>query len=190
MSSGKKLTDRVLYIITCATPAARDIGTLVSLAQDSGWRPFVIATPSALRFIDRVALETQTGAPVRSEYKKPGTPDILPPAEAMVVGGASFNTINKWAAGISDTLALGLLTEGIGLGLPLAALPFLNAAQAAHPAFGRSVKELREAGVKILLGPEGYEPHAPHQGSKYLDRYPWHVVLAAVIMTRELGTAR
>jgi phosphopantothenoylcysteine synthetase/decarboxylase len=117
----------------------------------TGWRwqrPFVIATPSALRFIDRPALEAQTGAPVRSEYKEPGSPDVLPPAEAIVVGGASFNTINKWAAGISDTLALGLLTEGVGLGLPLAALPFLNAAQAAHPAFGRSVKELREAGVK------------------------------------------
>jgi phosphopantothenoylcysteine synthetase/decarboxylase len=133
-----------------------------------------------LRFIDQPALETQTGAPVRSEYKRPGAPDVLPPADAIVVGGASFNTINKWAAGISDTLALGLLTEGIGLGLPMAALPFLNAAQAAHPAFGRSVKELREAGVKILLGPEGYEPHVPHQGSKYLYRYPWHVALAAV----------
>lgn len=148
MSSAKTPTDRVLYIVTCATPAARDIGKLVTLAQDPGWRPFVIATPSALRFIDRVALESQTGAPVRSEYKEPGAPDVLPPADAIVVGGASFNTINKWAAGISDTLVLGLLTEGIGLGLPLAALPFLNAAQAAHPAFGRSVKELREAAVE------------------------------------------
>jgi Flavoprotein len=117
---------------------------------------------------------------VRSEYKEPDSPDVLPAADAIVVGGASFNTINKWAAGISDTLALGLLAEGIGLRLPLAVLPFLNAAQAAHPAFGRSVKELREAGVKILLGPEGYEPHVPPQGSKYLYRYPWHVVLTAV----------
>jgi len=180
VSSQRQRSDRVLYIITCATPAARDVGKLVSLAQASGWRPFVIVTPSALRFIDKPSLEAQTGYPVRSEYKQPGTPDVLPPADAMVVGGASFNTINKWAAGISDTLALGLLTEGIGLSLPLAALPFLNAAQAAHPAFGRSVRELREAGVAMLLGPAGYEPHVPHQGSKHLARYPWHVVLAAV----------
>lgn len=180
MSDQQKSSDRVLYIVTCATPAAREIGKLVTLAQDSGWRPFVIATPSALRFIDLPALEDQTGYPVRSDYKQPGSPDVLPQADAIVVGGASFNTINKWAAGISDTLALGLLTEGIGLGLPLAALPFLNAAQAAHPAFGRSVNELRAAGVKVLLGSEGYEPHVPHQGSKYLARYPWHVVLGAV----------
>jgi phosphopantothenoylcysteine synthetase/decarboxylase len=134
----------------------------------------------ALRFINKPALEAHTGYPVRSEYKQPGTPDVLPSADAMVVGGASLNTINKWAAGISDTLALGLLNEAIGLGLPLAALPFLNSAQAAHPAFGPSVTELRQAGVMILLGPQGYEPHVPHEGSKHLAKYPWHLVLAAV----------
>jgi hypothetical protein len=173
-------TERVLYIVTCATPAARDVGKLVGLAQADGWTVCVIATPLALRFIDQSALEQQTGYPVRSDYKQPGTPDVLPPPTAMIVGGASFNTINKWAAGISDTLALGLLTEGIGLGLPLVALPFLNAAQAAHPAFKRSVRELREARVKVLLGDEGYTPHVPHQGSKNLPSYPWEKALAAI----------
>ena len=67
----------------------------------------------------------------------------------MIVAPATFNTINKWAAGISDTLALGLLTEAIGKGLPLVALPFLNVAQARHPAFARSVEQLRQAGVRF-----------------------------------------
>nr|WP_042188938.1 flavoprotein [Kibdelosporangium sp. MJ126-NF4]CEL18551.1 Phosphopantothenoylcysteine decarboxylase homolog [Kibdelosporangium sp. MJ126-NF4]CTQ98035.1 Phosphopantothenoylcysteine decarboxylase (EC 4.1.1.36) homolog [Kibdelosporangium sp. MJ126-NF4] len=174
------MTEHVLYVITCATPAARDVGKLVDLAQGRGWTVCLIATPRALRFIDQAALEQQTGYPVRSDYKEPGTPDILPPATAMIVGGASFNTINKWAAGIADTLALGLITEGIGLGIPLVALPFLNAAQAAHPAFGRSVKELRDAGVRVLLGSEGYEPHVPHHGSKNLPNYPWALALDAV----------
>ena len=170
----------VLYVIACATPAARDVGKLVTLAQTDGWTVCVIATPSAMRFIDAQALEQQTGYPVRSDYKQPGTPDVLPPADAIIVGGASFNTINKWAAGISDTLALGLVTEAIGLRLPLVALPYLNAAQAAHPAFRRSVKELREAGVTVLLGPDGYEPHVPHQGSQHLPRYPWGRALDAI----------
>lgn len=171
---------RVLYIVTCATPAARDIGKLVSLAQGEGWTVCVVATPLALRFVDQAALAEQTGYPVRSDYKQPGTPDVLPAATAIIVGGASFNTINKWAGGISDTLALGLITEAIGLGIPLVALPFLNAAQAAHPAFGRSVRELREAGVQVLLGDAGYEPHTPHQGSKNLPGYPWEKALRAV----------
>lgn len=180
MNDGEQGTAPLLYVITCATPAARDVGTLVALAQERGWRVCVIATPSAVAFIDIPALETQTGFPVRSQYKKPGTPDLLPPADAIVVGGASSNTINKWALGISDTLALGLITEGIGLGLPMAALPFTNSAQAAHPAFGRSVAVLRSAGVAVLLGDDGYQPHAPHQGSRYLDCYPWHLALDAV----------
>lgn len=173
-------SDRVLYVVACATPAARDIGKLVSLAQEQGWRVCMIATPAALRFIDQAALEEQTGYPVRSDYKEPGAEDVLPPADAIVAGGASFNTINKWALGIADTLALGLLTEGIGLGLPLVVLPFLNAAQAAHPAFQRSVTELRQAGVKVLLGDQGYEPHVPHTGSKNLPNYPWQLTLEAI----------
>jgi phosphopantothenoylcysteine synthetase/decarboxylase len=172
--------EQVLYIIICATPAAREVGKLVALAQNEDWVVCVIATPLALRFVDQPDLEQQTGYPVRSDYKRPGTPDVLPPPTAIIVGGASFNTINKWAAGISDTLALGLLTEGIGLGLPLVALPFLNAAQAKHPAFQRSVKELREAGVRVLLGGEGYTPHVPHQGSKNLSSYPWEKALRTV----------
>ena len=178
---------RVLYVITCATPAARDVGRLVSLAQEEGWTVCVIATPLALRFVDQETLEGQTGHPVRSDYKQPGTPDVLPPADAMVVGGASFNTINKWALGISDTLALGLLTEAIGLRLPVVALPFLNAAQAAHPAFKRSVAELRAAGVTVLLGGDGYEPHRPGAGSANLASYPWHLALQALAGSRRAG---
>jgi phosphopantothenoylcysteine synthetase/decarboxylase len=171
---------RVLYIITCGTLAARDIGKLVDLAQGSGWTVCVIATPMATRFIDQAALEEQSGYPVRSDYKQPGTPDVLPPATAMIVGGASANTINKLAAGISDNVALGLLNEAVGLGLPLAILPFVNTALAAHPAFNRSVRELREAGVEVLLGEGGFVPNPPGQGEQRLPDYPWEAGLRAV----------
>lgn len=77
-------------------------------------------------------------------------------------------------------LGAGLLTEAVGLGLPLVALPFLNAAQAAHPSFYRSVGELREMGVKVLVDDEGYTPHVPRQGSKNLPNYPWGLALDTV----------
>lgn len=171
---------RVLYVITCGTLAARDVGKLVDLAQDDGWTVCVIATPMATRFIDQAALEAQTGYPVRSDYKQPGTPDALPTASAMIVGGASANTINKLAAGISDNLALGLLNEAIGLGLPLAILPFVNTALAAHPAFKRSTRELREAGIEVLLGDGGFVPNPPGQGEQTLPGYPWELALRVV----------
>lgn len=173
-------SQRVLYVVACGTLAARDVGKLVALAQNDGWNVCVVATPMATRFTDQAALEGQTGHPVRNDYKRPGTPDALPPATAMIVGGASANTINKLAAGISDNLALGLLNEAIGLGLPLAILPFVNTALAGHPAFGRSVRELRDAGVAVLLGDGGFVPNPPGQGEQKLPDYPWELALRAV----------
>ena len=90
MSADQQQPRRILYVITCATPAARDVGKLVDLAQARDWLVCVIATPAALAFIDKAALEKQTGFLVRHEYKKPGSPDVLPPATAMIVGGARF----------------------------------------------------------------------------------------------------
>ena len=81
------------------------------------------------------------------------SPTCCRPPDAFVVAPATFNTINKWALGISDTLALGLLNEAVGLGLPIVAVPWPNPALARHPAFGRSVAVLREWGVRVILDP-------------------------------------
>lgn len=148
----------MLYLVVCAASRARRIGELVSLLQADGWDVCVISTPQALKFIDRAALEAQTGHPVRHAYKQPDEPDVLPEPDAMVVCPATANTIAKWALGISDTLALGLITEAIGLGLPLVAAPALSSAQAAHPAFEQNVAVLRAAGVNVLYGSDGWGP--------------------------------
>ena len=95
-----------------------------------------MATPSALKFLNAQTLAELTGHVVRSEYKQPDEPDVLPPPEAIVVAPATFNTINKWANGASDTLALGILNEAIGLGLPIVAVPTPSTALAKHPASG------------------------------------------------------
>jgi phosphopantothenoylcysteine synthetase/decarboxylase len=177
----------VLYLIVCAAPPARDAQILVKLAHAAGWDVCVIATPSARSFIDIRALEAATGHPVRSDYKQPDDPDVLPPPDAIAVAPATFNTINKWAAGISDTLALGLLTEAIGKRLPVVALPFINAAQAEHPAFQRSIEQLRKEGIRLLYGPDVLQLHEPGTGSKRVALYPWRMILDALEpqMTRE-----
>ncbi|WP_328725821.1 flavoprotein [Streptomyces sp. NBC_00259] len=138
-----------LYVVVCAAGIAGDVGTLITAAQEQGWDVGVVATPQGLGFLDRTAVEERTGYPIRSAWRRPGDPRPLPPADAIAVAPATFNTINKWAAGISDTLALGILCEAYGVGIPIAALPSLNAAQAAHPAYRRSLDGLREMGVLI-----------------------------------------
>jgi hypothetical protein len=101
--------------------AAAALPDFVKFAQEMGWDVGVIATPDGMKFLDAARLADMTGYPVRSQYKQPDEPDVLPPADALVVAPTSFNTINIWAHGISDTLALGLLNEATGLGLPIVA---------------------------------------------------------------------
>ena len=168
---------RVLYLIVCASPRARRASELVGRAHARGWTVCVIPTPQALKFIDRSAIEQQTGFPVRADYEGLSAEDPLPPPDAMLVCPATFNTINKWAHGMADTLALALLTEAIGLGLPLVAAPSLNSAQAAHPAFRHSVAALRVMGVTVLYGPGVYEPGPPGTGGR---PYDWELPLRAL----------
>jgi phosphopantothenoylcysteine synthetase/decarboxylase len=167
---------RVLSVIVCGAGPATAIGTLVKLARDRGWTVHVIATPVALDFFDEAAIEQQTGNPVKSQYSKPGAPRSRIP-DAIIVAPATYNTINKWALGISDTYALGVLAEITGLDVPIVVLPFVNSALASRQPFQRSVESLRTEGVCILLGPSGVEPHPPRTGGDLIGTYPWHLAL-------------
>lgn len=71
----------------------------------------MIASPNGYQFIDAGILAAKTGHTVRHQYKDPDAPDVLPPADAMVVAPITCNSLSKWAVGISDTLPLGLLVE-------------------------------------------------------------------------------
>ena len=170
----------VLYAIVCGSPASRYVGTLVGLAQEDGWDVCVVASPDALKFLDIPTLAAQTGHPVRHRYKFPGEPDLLPPADAMIVAPATVNSINKWAAGIADTLVLGLIVEGLGIGLPIVAMPFTNGAMAKHPAFPESIAKLRSWGVTVLFGDDVVELHPPGRGESHLQEFPWHLTLKAL----------
>ncbi|MFZ4264564.1 flavoprotein [Streptomyces arboris] len=170
--SGHEAGRPFLYVVVCAAGIAGDVDRLISAAQEAGWEVGVVATPQGLGFINAPSIEAQTGYPIRSAWRAPADPRPLPPPEAIAVVPATFNTINKWAAGISDTLALGILCESYGLGVPTAALPYLNSAQAAHPAYAESLRRLRDMGV--LIG--SYEPHRPKAGGG-ADRFRWEEAL-------------
>jgi phosphopantothenoylcysteine decarboxylase len=163
---------RVLYVVACAAPPTARVGSLVTAAQSAGWAVCVLLTPSAVRFADPASIARLTGFPVRSEYKDPGEPDVLPDPDAIIVAPATVNSINKWAAGICDTLALGILVEAIGKQLPVVAVPWSNAAHRAHPVFTENLARLSSWGVRIVRAgdPDAADPAA----------FPWRDGLAAL----------
>ncbi|MGW0998575.1 flavoprotein [Streptomyces sp. NPDC002520] len=139
-----------LYVVVCAAGIAAGVGTLITAAQKRNWEVGVIATPVAMGgFFDTAAVEAQTGRAIRSAWRTPSDPRPFPPPDAVVVAPATFNTVNKWAAGSADTLALGTLCEAPGLGVPIAVLPCVADALAAHPAYRDSLIRLGGMGVRF-----------------------------------------
>jgi phosphopantothenoylcysteine synthetase/decarboxylase len=170
----------VLYVVVCGGQPAVGLVPFVERALAAGWDVCVVATPAGTRFIDTGLLARLTGHPVRSEYKRPDEPDVLPPADAFVVAPATFNTVNKLAAGISDTLALGLLNEGLGAGRPILLVPAVNEPLSRHPAFVAALARLRSWGIRVVFDSEAtslpfpwdrlVEELPPPAGSAWPDR--------------------
>jgi phosphopantothenoylcysteine synthetase/decarboxylase len=133
----------VLYAVVCAAPAASNVSEFIRVARHAAWTVRVISTPMGERFIDADELAELTGDRVRIGFRMPDEPDELPRADAVVVAPATFNTINKWAAGITDTFATGLLCELTGVGVPILAVPLLKAELARHLAFEHSLEVQR-----------------------------------------------
>ena len=176
--SGSRVSQpgRVLTVIVCGEGPASEAGQLVKLAQEHGWTVQVVATPAALDFLDVPSIEAMTRSPVRSQYRKPGEPRSSP-ADAIIVAPATYNTINKWALGISDTYALGILAETTALGVPIVVLPFVNSALAARIPFRHGVAECAAKVFASCCGSGGVEPHSPHTGGELIPSYPWHLAL-------------
>src|SRR4029453_9656526 len=156
-------TSRVLYLVVCAAPPARDVHVLVDLAQKVGWDACVVATPRAFQWIDAPPISERTAPPGRYDKKLPA---------------GAFNSTTKGAPGISDPPALGLLWEAMGMELPVVVLPYLNAAQGKHPALADSIQRLRGCGVQVLFGPDVLPLHRPREGRREL--FPWQLTLAAL----------
>jgi Flavoprotein len=145
-------TAPVLQVIGCATPAVHEVGVILDTACGRGWTTSLVLTPTAARWLagSLEELADLTGSPVVSEPGLPGERSRLPRADAVLVAPASANSLNKCAAGISDTFALGRMNTAVGTGLPLAVVPDVGH-DGSHPAFARSVDILRGAGVGVIL---------------------------------------
>ncbi|KPM52583.1 flavoprotein [Frankia sp. R43] len=139
----------VLHLVVCAAPPAPQVNELIRHVHGDGWAVCLVPTPIAATWLDVHALEGLTGHPVRSRPRRPDEPR-LPPADAVAVVPATFNTINKCAAGINDNAALGVINEAIGLGLRVVIAPYVKPTLAAHPAFARALRDLTAYGFTVL----------------------------------------
>ncbi|WP_418155358.1 flavoprotein [Actinoalloteichus caeruleus] len=144
---------RCAYLVVSAAPPVLRIEEFVTALTAEGWSVCVIATPNAASWIDLDAVAAATGCVTRSAMSPPLRQESLPRAEVVVAAPLTFNSINKWATGISDSFALGVLNEMLGVEVPVLAVPCVKASLREHPAYGGSVARLVGAGV-VMVDPD------------------------------------
>ncbi|MEY9939464.1 flavoprotein [Streptacidiphilus sp. MAP5-3] len=156
--------DPTLYLLGTGAQPVLNIAVAVERAQADGWQVCLGLTPTAAGWLHPYlpGLEALTGHPVRAHYKLPGEPDVWPTADVVLLAPATFNSINRWALGLTDSFVLGYAAEALGRGIPTVALPCVNAALAAHPQYARSLDTLRAAGARIPT-PDPLSVTAPGQ---------------------------
>lgn len=166
---------RLLYVVPCAAPPAQDLHLVVPYIKSLGWDLCIVPTPDAIPFLDLAALCAHTALPIRSEYRRPDEPK-LPSPDAMLVAPLTYNTVNKWAAGIADNFALGLVAEMIGGDMAVTAVPWAKSALTRHPAFGRSVELLSTCGASVI---KGHSSTALHPALR-VPEFPWQAAINAL----------
>ena len=144
----------VVYLIVCGAGPAADIPTFLNLAKHAGWTVCVTATPKGVELLDVARVSDLVEYPVRLDYEKPSP--LWPPADLVLVAPATINSIDKFAAGIADSVALGLLTECFGVDVPVVIAPNVTPPSPGTPASGRTS---RSSGSGVFTSCSIPRPH-------------------------------
>lgn len=149
-------------LVVCAAPMAERAGELVRALTGAGRSVVPVLTPEAARnWVDVETLKSATGEDAVWDFRQPGTPRTRAKPSAVIVAPLTFNTLNKWALGISDNRAMGTLNEALGRGVPIVAVPIVNDGLWAHPALPGNLTRLQGAGVHFLNLNDGQPGAAP-----------------------------
>ena len=141
---------RVAHVVGFSCPPVLQLEQCLTLLRGRDWDSYVILSPTAATWANVDKLAKVSGHPVRVAPRTPSEPDPLPDADAILAAPLTFNSLCKWATGISDTLALGILNESLGLPARVTVAPCIKSTLRAHPAYQSSVQRLTNAGVNIL----------------------------------------
>jgi phosphopantothenoylcysteine synthetase/decarboxylase len=139
-----------LALVVCGAPLAARSHAVAARAVDAGWVVRVVATSSTRTWVDAAQVEKVTGFPVLMEQCQPGRPKRFPPPAQVIVCSATFNTVNKLAAGIMDNYATGLLCEALASQTPMTIAPMVNNRLWPHPAWQRNLDMLVAAGMRFV----------------------------------------
>src|SRR4051794_39336236 len=146
---GSEKFDVAYLVLSGTTTAARGSELLRGLVGLGFATVIALPTPNASRVISRRELADVAAAQVVESYF-----DLAirprPPRGVVLFAPCSFNSLNKLAHGIADSLALSVVAEAIGRGTPVIVGPSLNQPLLDHPQAQASLRTLRSWQVTIV----------------------------------------
>ncbi len=140
----------IAYLILSGTTTAARCPELARGLPGCGFATIiVIPTPNAARVIaPRDLADVADVQLVESYFDLAIRP--RPPRGVVLFAPCSFNSLNKLAHGIADSLALSVAAEAIGRGTPVIVAPSLNQPLLDHPIARTSMTALAGWGVTIV----------------------------------------
>src|SRR5437870_13105440 len=148
-AAGGELFDVAYLVLSGTTTAARCPELLRGLVRLGFSTVIALPTPNASRVIAPRDLADVEGEQVVESYF-----DLAirprPPRGVVLFAPCSFNSLNKLAHGIADSLALSVVAEAIGRKTPVIVAPSLNQPLLDHPMAQASLRVLPNWGVIIV----------------------------------------
>ena len=148
-AAGSERFDVAYLVLSGTSTAARCPEILRGLVGLGFATVIALPTPNASRVVAPRELADVEGAQVVQSYF-----DLAirprPPRGVVLFAPCSFNSLNKLAHGIADSLALSVVAEAIGRGTPVIVGPSLNAPLLNHPQAQASLKTLPSWGVTVV----------------------------------------
>ncbi len=146
---GGERFDVAYLVLSGTTTAARGPELLRGLVGLGFATVIALPTPNASRVVASRDLAEVDGAQVVESYF-----DLAirprPPRGVVLFAPCSFNSLNKLAHGIADSLALSVVAEAIGRRTPVIVAPSLNQPLLDHPAARASLATLAGWGVMVV----------------------------------------
>ena len=140
----------IAYLLVSGTTTAARAPELLRGLRGLGFDTVIaIPTPNASRVVAPRELADIDGVRLVESYFDAAIRP-RPPRGVVLFAPCSFNSLNKLAHGIADSLTLSVAAEAIGRGTPVIVGPSLNAPLLDHPMAQASLRTLPGWGVTIV----------------------------------------
>ncbi|PEP92448.1 hypothetical protein CN582_25245 [Bacillus wiedmannii] len=143
------LNGKVIYYILTGARKSQDAHIHIRELKDAGANVYVLLTPAASDMVDHKLLKEASGNFLRNSFHK-NKGESLPLEDIVVIAPATYSSINKISAGISDNFALSCVAAAIGRKTPIYIAPSMNKDLWNSPIVQNSIIKLSGMNIKFI----------------------------------------